>query len=446
MEYKPSNYNVFSFNQSHDLLIANLLETSFIKIPFESGEKIYGILQQQEINEDAIIKYPFLKEKGLVVEKDIEEWKLADMKYYNIVYSKDTLKITIIPTDACNFKCSYCYQEDREFESMNKCVGESILSFLRKNCSNYKRVAINWFGGEPLLMKEFIYWFMEEAIEICKKARIPISSGMSTNGYELDVTTFRELIQRKVTYFQITVDGTEETHNHLRPHISSGDSYNKIINNLKDINANIKNYYKISIRINVTKQVLQHLMEAIDAFKIFAGNKKICIHWQLVRDYGGETVHNMDSDLLADQTEVDQYIEVASNLNLSSLYEIYFNVGAGLCSACLNNSYLIDQNAKIHKCTLAMYDKKVKDNMVGHIDLKGNIFIDEHKNAEWIIRPKVEETCKICNFYPLCFQRYCPYSRRYKEKNACFTEKERLKSLLLYMDQQNLIKSFTVKE
>lgn len=293
-------------------------------------------------------------------------------------------------------------------------------------------------------MKDLIIWFMTQANDICKKAEVPLTSGMSTNGYDLDIETFSNFIKNKLMYFQITIDGTEETHNHQRPHKTNKDSYKKIMSNLNDIYEKVKGYYKISIRINITKTILDHMDQVLKDMNKFTENNKFRIHWQLVRDYGGEKVHHIENEMLEDQNEFNKFIDKATQYNIASLYEVYFNVGAGLCSACKNHAMLIDHNANIHKCTLAIYDKGAEDNQIGTIDSKGNLIIDDAKASRWLIRDALKESCKECACYPICFHANCPFTRKFKNTDICYSEKMRLPYYLRDMSKRNLIKTYNV--
>ena len=154
--YKPSCYNLIDNDYDGGLLIANLLNTTFLKVAPKHVEEIQNLLRQTNISKEYANKYSQLLEKGMIVPKERNEYEIADLKYYEIAYSKDMLDITIIPTDACNFNCSYCYQEKRHNQFIDEVNEEKILKFLERNVRYFKKVQIGWFGGEPLLMKDMM--------------------------------------------------------------------------------------------------------------------------------------------------------------------------------------------------------------------------------------------------------------------------------------------------
>lgn len=439
MYYKPSKYNLLSYDSENNILLANTLGNKFVKIIGNNQDEVFDILRSDRLEERKIEKFPFLREGHFIVEESVDEKKVADLKYNELVYSNNLLELTVIPTDACNFRCRYCYQEERVNHIMTEETADRILLFIKKNCRFYKGVTINWFGGEPLMEKEFVIWFMKEAGKICKEARVPLTGRMSTNGYLLDEECFKALMKCRILYFQITVDGTKESHNFQRPHVIDDDSYQKIIDNLENISQNIKGYYKIAVRINITKSIEKSLDSVIENFRFFANNNKFSIHWQYVRDFGGEQVHEFEDEMVEKFGEVDRFIDLATDNGIASLHEIYFGVGAGLCAACKNHSFIIDQDGLVFKCTLAMYDDSVTDNCIGFIDEKGNMIIEDEKNVCWILREKGAEKCENCFCYPICFHKTCPYVRRYKNEDGCFSEKNRLTYFLRDMSRRNFI-------
>ena len=54
--------------------------------------------------------------------------------------------ITIIPTDGCNFKCQYCYQDNARNHVISKEKMEGIIRWLDLNLDGFKEVHIAWFG------------------------------------------------------------------------------------------------------------------------------------------------------------------------------------------------------------------------------------------------------------------------------------------------------------
>lgn len=139
MYYKLSKYNIITRDFNNDIIIANTLNNTFAKYNGENREKVYNIMQCRHIDSEELSLYPSLYENHFVIDASVDELFVADLKYYQLVYSNDTLDITIIPTDACNFNCIYCYQEDRIYEYMDRSIAEKILLYLKKTVDIIKK-------------------------------------------------------------------------------------------------------------------------------------------------------------------------------------------------------------------------------------------------------------------------------------------------------------------
>ena len=157
------------------------------------------------------------------------------------------LSITLLPADnACNFRCKYCY-ENHDFKNyMGKAEKKVLLKFLTKSEIDY--LNLEFFGGEPLLNKEFI---IDISRDILNLKTIKYSGSITTNGFLLDEELFRTFLNLNITSYQITLDGLEEDHNNLRPLSGGKGTYQTILNNLKKISLLNKSYlFDIIIRVN----------------------------------------------------------------------------------------------------------------------------------------------------------------------------------------------------
>ena len=55
----------------------------------EITENIFQILGANRVEESVCEKYPFLKESNFLVEESVDEKKVADIKYNELVYSNN---------------------------------------------------------------------------------------------------------------------------------------------------------------------------------------------------------------------------------------------------------------------------------------------------------------------------------------------------------------------
>lgn len=356
---------------------------------------------------------------GFILDSKVDEFKKANQVYHNIMDSK-VLEFTIIATDDCNFKCGYCYQENREYIYIDDSVLNGILNYIRKNGKNFKTVRINWFGGEPLLGIDKILKFMEQCHSICKSLKVSLISGMTTNGYLLSIENFEKLLCHRVFLYQITLDGCRETHNALRPHKENDDSYDIKIENLMKISREINRYYEFVVRINLTKSIVNHMESFIKDIDFMKENKKISLNCQKMGNYGGSAVKLLLNEMISN-TDFIKAHDTLINHGFRVNQQPVAQAGAGLCTACKPNAYYVDQKGNILKCSLAIYDTEISSlNKVGTVAENGNMIINEELEKAWIQRDIPDKQCHNCKFYPICFNHYCPFRRLSSGKKVCY--------------------------
>ena len=71
-------------------------------------------------------------------------------------YNK-SLELTLLPTEKCNFRCTYCY-EDFLIGKMKPWIRSGVKSLIEKRVDmGLRNLNLSWFGGEPLLAKDVLF-------------------------------------------------------------------------------------------------------------------------------------------------------------------------------------------------------------------------------------------------------------------------------------------------
>lgn len=355
---------------------------------------------------------------GFVIDDSIDEFLEINKKYTTFFEQENELEITLVVTGNCNFKCKYCYQNHKKENTLCTSKIDGLINYIEKKGPNLKRLKIHWFGGEPLLELKKILITMEKINKIALKHRIAVIGHITTNGYDLSLDNFIMLLNQKIIFFQVTIDGNEEIHNYLRPHKKNKESYAKIIENLSEISKNCKRYYGITIRINMTNDFFINFEENIRNYKLFFKNNNISFNLQRVSNYGGDNILNI-SDKLLKKSEYEFLLNKMRVNGFKINNQMYNTLGAGLCTASKKNSFYINYNGDIVKCSLAIYDESLAEkNKIGNITDNGNIeFYDKSHNL-WLNRSYLDEECKKCKLFPICMGNTCPYVKiKYNKKN-----------------------------
>ena len=316
---------------------------------------------------------------------------------------KDYLHLVILPTEDCNFRCSYCYEAHR-VQTMDESVMRSIVRLVEKRIPEYDALRIEWFGGEPLFAKNIVYSLSEELIRICKKYRKPYYASMTTNGYYLDIDTFKKLFEYKVLRYQITLDGLKENHNKQRYLSDGSGSFDTIVGNLKAIRDNIKsNFFNITIRSNITSDNREQFSAFLDYLKDeFSCDERFNFLWKIAWN-----PHSGTCDTYLDQSSLRDMLKESCvrKLNLDTSRRQMMKFG-NICYASNKNSFIIGTDGNIYKCTVA-FDKDI--NNVGKLLSNGEMQIDWAKYSFWTEGKNHSKSkcCSKCYLYPSCLGIYC---------------------------------------
>ncbi|OBS07518.1 hypothetical protein BAX55_02700 [Acinetobacter baumannii] len=66
-----------------------------------------------------------------------------------------SFELILYPTEQCNFRCSYCY-ENFEIGRMLPEVVESVKNLIDNRLDVVDHLHLSWFGGEPLIAKDIL--------------------------------------------------------------------------------------------------------------------------------------------------------------------------------------------------------------------------------------------------------------------------------------------------
>lgn len=445
MNYKASYYNLKCTNDNDELIVMNMRTQARIKVKPEDKLSIEEILQTNYLMDLEEDKYQELITGGFLLPESFDEIKWLELKNNEVIFGNDTLNVVIIPTNDCNFRCTYCF-EQRTSTYMDSENETKIIKFLKRQIPKCKQFRFGWFGGEPLLCPDQVVHISEAANNLCKENKVAMHGEISTNGYCLTVPLFKELIKNRITEFQICLDGPERFHNETRPHQENNDSYQRILSNLIAIKEQVNSRsFVIYIRCNITPAVepymREHLMELA---KYFKDDKRFCIKFQCVRNWGGDRIK--EEQIVESEKEVYKRLyKLASDIGLYSADGMSFAPIVGYCSANRKNGFVFDYDSQIYKCAQATHSPEYRDICnIGRLSSSGKAIIDEGKQARWLVSSSpTKESCKKCVIYPYCMGGTCFFAKNIREQNNCNLYMiSTIEEYLYSLDKKNQIKVY----
>lgn len=350
---------------------------------------------------------PLLMEKGYVMDEETEK-KLHRAAYLDFLDRRDEEEIQIffVPTYQCNFKCSYCYQEEYSIEKkfLKHDITDAFFKYIFSTFQSRKKY-ITLFGGEPLLMGEEYKREISYFLDQCKSYNFPLS--VVTNGYYL-LNYLDELAECNLREIQVTLDGTAAMHNQRRYAKKGEDTFTPIVT---AIDHALKLGITINLRVVVDRQNIDNLPNlakfAIDRGWTSYPNFKT----QLGRNYELHSCQN-NHKLLFSRVEMYQqvYRLIEFNPELLQFHKPAFSVAHFLAKngylpepvydACpgTKSEWAFDFTGSIFSCT-ATVGKAGEELGTFFPEVK----LDNKLVAQWENRDVMSiPECKECNVQLIC--------------------------------------------
>ncbi len=432
---KGSYYNFIIDHGNKGYILYNSLSGVIISVTSkEEIEMVKEILGKEEVfydKQDEIIQ--LLYEKGILISADTDELEYLQFLYEQEVVKSQALSVMLITTRQCNLRCIYCY-EKHENLAMSLDVYNSIVLYIEQSLieRKYTSVNITLFGGEPFIKYENVVNFLEDVNRICNKYNVPFGAGATSNGVLITPGHFERLYGLGVTYYQITIDGLEDTHNLYRQGADGTGSFKKIIANLKYM-AGTDYDFEVTIRTNFNSDVFR---KAREFYKFIATNfdQRFHVYYEGIKKLGGSNDRELD---VLDKSEVSESsVDIAAYIRQLGLKNdvidemtLPFN---RICYATKHNDFIVDYDGSVLKCTLSLDDEL---NKIGRIYKDGTMEINDYKHAKWVgKKSQLAEKCKTCKVLPLCYGGRCVNGRVHGDGFECDSglQEQELASLITY--------------
>lgn len=431
--YKLSKFTYYTKDNNHNLLLYNAYigSRSLCKI---CNQSIIDSFIENNINSLSENTIESLLEKGIIV-KTIEDEECKLFSQVLDVIAPKKLHLIINPTEHCNFRCKYCYETFKNGE-MSEETQNKIIGFVRDNIHKYSGLVVSWFGGEPLLAKRCIENLSTNFLKICQFNKRSYRANITTNGYLLDLNTFRELLNLHINRFQITIDGIEAIHDRQRVTVNGQGTYKKIFDNLTKIKKETKNNFSIVIRTNFTKEIFDHFDEYLDSIsEICENDQRFCISCYKVGNWSDTISSELLPKLISDASDGMRkiYSKILDYDKKIFIKSDYLDPGAGLCYGGKKNNFVFSADGSIHKCTINFENS---DSIIGV--LSGNRILFNNQYYHYISNPNRCKSYNSCFFAPVCTGDPCPLKGE-KDRKCSFV-KDNIDLVLKILDKNTPFK------
>lgn len=396
---RPSQHNIISkIADSDKYYIVNVLSQEA------------DILTEQEakaIEANGVDNSSEFVQKGYIVNPD-EEISLYRKKYLEFIDARDTdeIQLFFVANYACNFSCSYCYQDEYGVDDAipsNELI-DAFFKYIQTTFSDRKKY-ITIFGGEPLLnsirQKEMFQKFIE------RSNLYNLDIAIVTNGYHLKeyidilkVASIREV--------QVTLDGTRDAHDSRRMLKGKGKTFDKIV---EGIDCAIENNIPINLRMVLDKDNINELPKLAD-FAIKRGwTQSPIFKTQIGRNY---ELHHCQSAKSRLYTRIEMYKDLYKYMKeypfISDFHKPAFSVSKflfeeghlpnPLFDSCpgTKTEWAFDFTGKIYSCTATV--GKPGEELGTYFP---NINLDEEQVMNWEERDVMSiQECSACELKLAC--------------------------------------------
>ncbi len=145
--------------------------------------------------------------------------------------------LTLNVTHGCNMSCKYCFAstlQDRK-SVMSLSVAQNAIANMLEGNPDSERYTIYFFGGEPLLHKQFV----RDVVEIAKEEIIfrrnkNVCFLLNTNGTLIDDDMMNFFVQEKFTV-TVSIDGPQKVNDANRVFLNGRGSFRRIAENIEKL-------------------------------------------------------------------------------------------------------------------------------------------------------------------------------------------------------------------
>lgn len=412
MKFKLSKY--IHVLEDEDILAEHvILFSTRTSVSIEIKRELYEHIKNIEIHRipDSILAKLIASEVYVPQDEDeLQEVLTANIQDINN-QDRYILSYTIQPSGNCQLGCHYCGQKH-----LNKVMSQEVLDLsydriIKKSTElkdTLKEINITWYGGEPLTGLSALTEFSSRLIKYCDENNLKYSSNVITNALNLKYSLFEKLVQDcRITNYQITVDGMKEFHDKRRYLKNGNESFDIIIQNIKNI-VNTELYKEkahFNIRCNVDSENKTNVLSFLDYLEEENILKNVSFYLAPIHDWGDNkaTIKGISKQEFADLE-----IEVLMKLMEKDTFlkkDIVPPRNTKPCMVVSQTSEVFDAFGNVSTCWEVPYTPYYENTEY----YSGNMLKDSNVNSEntimrkWFSEiPTNDSWCKSCKFLPLC--------------------------------------------
>lgn len=232
-----SRYNVAIESGPHEHAVYNIANGAFVALDDEAWSAYQQADGPMPSNDDAVDR---LLSLGILTDlSPAEELAALQARIDQGRLDEHALRLSLVPTYACNYKCPYCYEDapGRIKGKMDCEVMDAVMTFIEtqfqereaSGATPFDSLSVQWYGGDPTLALDVVERLSERMIDWCKERGHAYSALMLTNANIIDEHEAQVIRDCRISNVLLTIDGPEELHNRRRVAANGSNSYQRTL-------------------------------------------------------------------------------------------------------------------------------------------------------------------------------------------------------------------------
>lgn len=424
--FKLSRYNFFQKYITGESVVYNPLYNSMLV--FDKGET--EELKNGQISNQ--VKRSMIKE-NILVPDDRDELTWYENTYIEHNNKSEVLSLAIMPTLACNCDCPYCF-ERKSGKVIDDKTEDAIVEWITKQLrtGDYKKLTVDWFGGEPMLQLDIIRRMSYSLISICRAYDVTYTAGITTNGLLMNNDSVIRMLKNDcvITNVQVTFDGDRDAHNTQK--FTQGKrrtgTYDQLMKNVQGY-CNYKQRHgglnPLRVRINISDanyDTIENLLKDLEPYK-----RNIVIFFRWVYANGNSHWKEYSQQHKGSSPYVGIYrlqmLALVKGFEVDDQYD-KCHLRFSHCEADSQGFYTIDPEGNLYQCV----HEYSPEFAVGNVreGISKQVDYDTFRETTGLN----DEVCRTCKWLPMCHGG-CRRYRINHNKHLCIDEKQNME---LYID------------
>ncbi len=403
--YRKSRYTVTSVDPSLGLILYSTFTGALVRVDPEQAPAIESWLSSgtgpPEMEQELVVG-------GFVVPAGADEVSSCEQAERELVQDGAHLSLILLPTNECNFRCVYCYQ-NFEGPGTSDAFRKAVRRLVELESDRIERLSVLWFGGEPLLALDVVRELSQGFMQASQKAGFEYCASMSTNGYLLTPEVAADLLAVGIRTFQVTLDGPAAAHDKRRALTNGQPTFSRIAENLVRL-ASRKEHFSVDIRVNLDKDNVRQIPSLLETLsELFHHDHRFSVYFRPITRFGECVIPLTILSWSEAERRILELSEMAVNhgLHVRSLRDALLPHGL-VCYAADPRCYIIGTTLNVMKCTAKLYEPM---NVVGRLREDGELDIDPARLQLWSSLPVGDPRCQQCFLRPSCHGLACPWVR-----------------------------------